>query len=68
MLSLLLDEAGWGVFWRTGIHTRSEAVHKMHQLADNEHLLGWLYVGGRPERTKSEKPSKFDARKVLTSL
>ena len=68
MLSLLLDEAGWGVFWRTGIHTRSKAVHEMHELADNEHLLGWLYVGGRPERTKSEKPSKFDARKVLSSL
>ena len=67
-LSLLLDDAGWGVFWRTGIHTRSEAVHRMHELAPNEHLLGWLYVGGRPERTKSEKPSKFDARRVLSSL
>ncbi|HEY2556764.1 MAG TPA: nitroreductase family protein, partial [Diaminobutyricibacter sp.] len=29
-LSLLLHEAGWGVFWRTGAHTRSKAVHKAH--------------------------------------
>jgi len=68
MLSLLLDEAGWGVFWRTGIHTRSKAVHKMHELAPNEYLLGWLYVGGLPDKVKSEKPSKFDGRKVLSAL
>ena len=67
-LSLLLNDAGWGVFWRTGGHTRSAAVHRMHGLADNEQLLGWLYVGGRPDRTKSEKPSKFDARRVLSAL
>ena len=48
-LSLLLAEEGWGVIWRTGGHTRSESVRAVHDLADNEHLLGWLYVGGVPE-------------------
>ena len=67
-LSLLLNEAGWGVFWRTGVHTRSAAVHEMHQLADNEVLLGWLYVGGKPEKSKPEKKKRFDAEGVLTAL
>jgi nitroreductase len=49
VLSLLLNEAGWGVMWRTGPLTRSEPVHAMHGLAANEKLLGWLYVGGRPD-------------------
>ncbi len=49
-LSLLLDEAGWGVMWRTGPHTRSDVVHRAHGLAAHERLLGWLYVGGKPER------------------
>ena len=67
-LSLLLDDAGWGVFWRTGIHTRSKAVAKMHELEDNEKLLGWLYVGGKPDKRKPEKKHKVNAEKVLSSL
>ncbi len=46
-LSLLLDEAGWGVMWRTGRYVRTEPVRRVHGLAENEELLGWLYVGGR---------------------
>lgn len=67
-LSLLLNEAGWGVFWRTGGHTRSEAVHRMHGLAPNEKLLGWLYVGGLPEKTKPEKKHAFNPGRYLTPL
>jgi len=67
-LSLLLADAGWGVFWRTGIYTRSKPVAKMHGLADNEKLLGWLYVGGLPEKTKPEKKHRFPAEKYLTAL
>ncbi len=55
-LSLLLDEEGWGVMWRTGIWTRSEAVHTAHGLAPQERLLGWLYVGSpRRKEGKHEK-------------
>jgi len=69
-LSLLLDEAGWGVFWRTGGHTRSEAVHRMHELAPNEQLLGWLYVGGLTDKDKfkSEKKRRNDAGRHLSEL
>lgn len=55
-LSLLLDEAGWGVMWRTGLQTRADAVHRAHGLAPEERLLGWLYVG-----------SKLDERRVRTA-
>ncbi|MCY7411848.1 MAG: nitroreductase, partial [Salinibacterium sp.] len=60
-LSLLLDEAGWGVMWRTGGHTRSAAVHAMHGLAANEKLLGWLYVGGVEGRERPDKRAGFSA-------
>ena len=33
LLSLVLDDEGWGVFWRTGTDTRHEAVHRAHGLA-----------------------------------
>lgn len=68
MLSLLLDEAGWGVIWRTGDPTRAKKVAKAHKLAKNEKLMGWLYVGGKPERTKPEKKDKLSLEKHLTSL
>jgi nitroreductase len=68
MLSLLLDEAGWGVFWRTGDPTRAKKVAKAHKLAKNEKLLGWLYVGGKPGRTKPGKKDKLNVAKHLTSL
>ena len=67
-LSLLLNEAGWGVFWRSGGHTRADAVARMHGLAPNEKLMGWLYVGGIPDRTKSEKRKQFPADAYLTVL
>jgi nitroreductase len=66
LLSLLLDDAGWGVMWRTGPHTRHPAVAAMHGLADNEHLMGWLYVGGRPDESRA--PRAFDAGGRLTTL
>jgi nitroreductase len=66
VLSLLLDEAGWGVMWRSGGHTRSAEVHAMHELADNERLLGWLYVGGPIEDSKP--PRAIDGEQFLSSL
>ena len=66
-LSLLLDEAGWGVFWRSGGHTRSEAVHRMHELGPDEEPLGWLYVGG-VLKEKPEKKRSFNASRFLTTL
>ena len=67
LLSLLLDEAGWGVFWRTGGHTRSAAVHQMHELGPDEELLGWLYVGG-VIKEKPDKKHKAIGSRFLTEL
>ncbi|WP_440311963.1 nitroreductase family protein [Leucobacter chromiireducens] len=57
-LGLLLHEAGWGSIWRTGELTRTDAVHAAHQLGADEHLLGWLYIGGIPDRGRPEKSPK----------
>lgn len=68
MLSLLLDEAGWGVIWRTGHYTRAKAVAKAHGLEKNEELLGWLYVGGKPARERPGHRKPLDAHKVITRM
>jgi nitroreductase len=67
-LSLLLDEAGWGVIWRTGHWTRAAKVAKLHGLRENERLLGWLYVGGKPEGKDGGKRKELDAERYLTPL
>ncbi|GAB2835037.1 nitroreductase family protein [Microbacterium insulae] len=68
ILSLLLDEAGWGVIWRTGEYTRSKAVAKAHGLGKNEELLGWLYVGGKPPRTRLGRRKGVEARKIVSRM
>lgn len=69
MLSLLLDDAGWGVFWRTaGSATRSKPVAKLHGLDKNEELLGWLYVGGKPERSRPGRRKPVDASRFVSRL
>jgi len=66
-LTLLLDEAGWGVMWRSGHYTRSDAVHRAHGLEPHERLLGWLYVGSKPEK-KSGRRTPIAAKRHLSSL
>ena len=68
MLSLVLDDAGWGVFWRTGHYTRSKAVAKAHGLTKDEELLGWLYVGGKPARKKAGRRKPVDARRFVSRM
>lgn len=69
LLSLLLDEAGWGVIWRTGSHTRSTPLHAAHQLGEAEYLLGWLYIGAVPDQEKRPKPRKpLDLTRHLSAL
>lgn len=68
VLSLLLDEAGWGVIWRTGHYTRSKAVAKAHGLGKNEELLGWLYVGGKPPRSRPGRRKGVEARKFVSRM
>ncbi len=67
-LSLLLDEAGWGVIWRTGGLTRAKAVAKAHGLKKNEELLGWLYVGGKPAGKDAGRRRPVDADSLLSRM
>ncbi|MFD5213061.1 nitroreductase family protein [Microbacterium sp. NPDC058345] len=67
-LSLLLDEAGWGVIWRTGGYTRAKAVAKAHGLKKNEELLGWLYVGGKPEGKQPGRRKPIDAEAMISRM
>lgn len=67
-LSLLLDDAGWGVIWRTGHYTRSKAVAKAHALRRNESLLGWLYVGGKPAGKRPGRRKPVDAEAMITRM
>ncbi|WP_255713674.1 nitroreductase family protein [Subtercola endophyticus] len=67
-LSLLLDEAGWGVMWRTGHLTRTEPVRRMHRLAPNEQLLGWLYVGDAPGGPRELRRKRVNPSDHLSEL
>ena len=67
VLSLLLDEAGWGVIWRTGGYTRTAAVAHVHGLGPDEELLGWLYVGGKPGKEPGRR-APIDADAVFSRL
>lgn len=67
-LSLLLDDAGWGVLWRTGDATRSRAVAKAHGLSKREELLGWLYVGGKPTRGGSGRRKPIDGASFISRM
>ena len=68
LMSLLLDEAGWGVMWRTGPYTRHPIVEAAHGLVPGERLLGWLYVGGRPGGRRPERRTDHVAATRLTTL
>jgi len=68
LMSLLLDEAGWGVMWRTGPYTRHPIVHAAHGLVPGERLLGWLYVGGLPGGRRPERRTDHVAATRLTTL
>ena len=67
LLSLVLDVAGWGVMWRTGAFTDAPPVRTVHRLQESEHLLGWLYVGGRPPGSADHKPH-IDPTDFLAAL
>ena len=68
LMSLLLDDAGWGVMWRTGPYTRHPLVAAVHGLAPGERLLGWLYVGGLPDGRRAERRTDHVAATRLTTL
>ena len=68
LLTLLLDDAGWGVMWRTGGHTRSEPVRRLHGLSDDEELLGWLYIGGKTDDSKPDARARIEPSGFISTL
>jgi nitroreductase len=48
-LLLLLHSRGWGTIWRTGPAVEATQVIKRLGLDEDERLLGWLYIGTRPD-------------------
>ena len=69
LLGLLLHERGWGSIWRTGTAARSRPVRRAMKLRKHEQLLGWLYVGGIPDRDQKPKPRKpIDLTRHLSTL
>lgn len=68
MLSLLLDEAGWGVMWRTGGSVRSKKVAKAHGLGKDEALMGWLYVGAKPSGKSGGRRRAIDGTAMLSRM
>lgn len=53
LLELALWQAGWGAMWRSGIFTNAPEVREVHGLANNELLMGWIYVGSIDESFKA---------------
>jgi nitroreductase len=48
-LELVLFDAGWAAMWRTGPPATLPEVRAVMGVADDELLLGWLYIGGIAE-------------------
>lgn len=46
----------------------SQGRRQGHGLGKNEELLGWLYVGGKPEHKKRGRRKTVDARKLVTRM
>ena len=72
LLELALWQAGWGVMWRTGLLANSPAVRTVHGLADDELLMGWLYVGDidepfRQRMLSSNRPA-LDPQQFLSHM
>jgi len=66
-LELVLFDAGYTAMWRTGPAVDLPAVRAVLQLAPDERLLGWLYVGGTP--TEFEQPDvEPDVTGKITAL
>ncbi|GAA4191420.1 NAD(P)H nitroreductase [Gryllotalpicola kribbensis] len=68
LLTLLLDDAGWGAMWRSGPHTRTPEVAAAHGLGADEALLGWIYVGGIPSGARRERHATVDLAERHTVL
>lgn len=72
LLELALWRSGWGVMWRTGLLANSPEVRAAHGLAEDELLMGWLYVGDIDEsfrqRMLDSKRPALDPQQFLSRM
>jgi len=54
--------------WRSGHVTRSAPVAAVHGLGADEALLGWIYVGGRPDGIRRERHATVELAEHHTVL
>jgi nitroreductase len=59
-LLLLLHSRGWSAIWRTGPAVEAPQVLQHHRVDGGERLLGWLYIGTRPDSSPARPRELFD--------
>ena len=52
--------SGFGSIWRTGDFASSDIVREGLKVNSNEEIIGFLYVGSRPEKQRKLKPVAID--------
>ena len=67
-LQLVLHEAGYTAMWRTGPPAELPGVQALHGVADDERLLGWLYVGGTAEAVPGDDTGDPDVTGRISAL
>lgn len=55
-IMLAANTFGYGGIWRTGPMAENPIVRKGLNLADNEHLVGFLYIGSTEEQKNPQAP------------
>ena len=64
-LSLLLENSGYGVMWRSGDFAYSDLVRAGLRLEDNEQICAFLYCG-TIEQSKQNRPEMPPADSLIT--
>lgn len=62
---LAAESLGFGTIWRTGDMATSQVVRQLLHLADNEQIIGFLYIGTKQGSDK-QRPEMADVLPVST--
>ena len=59
---------GFAAMWRTGLLAFSEQVHQGLALAENEKVMGFIYVGSRDSNAKTKAIPRHDVAEFVRYL
>ena len=65
---LALESLGFAAMWRTGLLAFSEQVHQGLALAENEKVMGFIYVGSRDSNAKTKAIPRHDVAEFVRYL